>query len=153
MTSTSCLCSFWMHTYLMYLSNLIFHNPLTQYGFQINIVSQECGLIDVLIILKWTSFIWKQKAMPFLQCKVTIYSIGKIWWLVAYYCLMSKYVPEVKVEVDCRTLPKIRVFCDQFASRSVRNKLDLFDFEYTPLYLYSVITNSKFQFCMLLTGE
>ena len=49
-------------------------------------------------------------------------------------CLMSKYVPEVKVEVevDCKTLPKIRIFRDRFASGSVRNKMDAFGFECTP---------------------
>ena len=68
---------------------------------------------------------------------------------------MSKYVPEVKVEVevDCKTLPKIRIFRDRFASGSVRNKLGVFGFECTPLYLYSGITSNKFQFCKLFIGE
>ena len=60
---------------------------------------------------------------------------------------MSKYVPEVKVEVevDCKPLPKIRL-PRSVSSGSVRNKLDAFGFECTPLYLYSGITSNKFQF-------
>ena len=47
---------------------------------------------------------------------------------------MSKYVPEVKVEVevDRKTLPKIRL-PRSVASGSVRNKSDAFGFECTPL--------------------